>query len=287
MELIKGTVRTKVRQDTAANWTLSDPILGSGEFGFETDTGFLKCGDGSSVWTALSYVNVDKVEGANLLSTGVPSMYVLKSDGDESCSWAAVNQMPVEGVSIVSTGETGGTKFLREDGDNSCSWQTPAGGGSGADTFIIGDLMQERMGSVNDWYNARSNMNPASGDPLGGYIATYDWFTLGEIAPVNATVKAYYAITTFPSQEPYDFSLWKGVILEGGSNVYITITQVGSTQSYNSGGDCTADKIFSISETGLSVSINAGEFLFHCIRYNDGSGTKYAYGKWNAHLEVV
>ena len=29
-----------------------------------------------------------------------------------------------EGTAIKSTGESGGTKFLREDGDNTCSWQT-------------------------------------------------------------------------------------------------------------------------------------------------------------------
>ena len=31
-----------------------------------------------------------------------------------------------EGTAILSTGETGGTKFLREDGDNTSSWQTPS-----------------------------------------------------------------------------------------------------------------------------------------------------------------
>ena len=36
-----------------------------------------------------------------------------------------------EGTAILSTGETGGTKFLREDGDGTCSWQAGAGGGSG------------------------------------------------------------------------------------------------------------------------------------------------------------
>jgi hypothetical protein len=36
-----------------------------------------------------------------------------------------------EGTAILSTGETGGTKFLREDGDGTCSWQTIAGGGGG------------------------------------------------------------------------------------------------------------------------------------------------------------
>jgi hypothetical protein len=31
-----------------------------------------------------------------------------------------------EGTAILSTGEVGGTKFLREDGDNTCSWQLPS-----------------------------------------------------------------------------------------------------------------------------------------------------------------
>jgi hypothetical protein len=33
-----------------------------------------------------------------------------------------------EGTAVLSTGESGGSKFLREDGDNTCSWQAvPAG----------------------------------------------------------------------------------------------------------------------------------------------------------------
>jgi len=36
-----------------------------------------------------------------------------------------------EGTDILSTGETGGTKFLREDGDGTCSWQTAGGTFSG------------------------------------------------------------------------------------------------------------------------------------------------------------
>ena len=34
-----------------------------------------------------------------------------------------------EGTAIKSTGETGGSKYLREDGDGTCSWQAVAGGG--------------------------------------------------------------------------------------------------------------------------------------------------------------
>lgn len=34
----------------------------------------------------------------------------------------------VEGTAVLSTGELGGTKYLREDGDGTCSWQTISGG---------------------------------------------------------------------------------------------------------------------------------------------------------------
>jgi len=36
----------------------------------------------------------------------------------------------VEGTDVLSTGEGGGSKFLREDGDGTCSWQTVSGGSS-------------------------------------------------------------------------------------------------------------------------------------------------------------
>ena len=38
-----------------------------------------------------------------------------------------------EGTAVKSTGETGGTKYLREDGDDTCSWQTVAAGGDFSD----------------------------------------------------------------------------------------------------------------------------------------------------------
>ena len=41
-----------------------------------------------------------------------------------------------EGTAVLSTGETGGTKFLREDGDNTSSWQTPSAGDLKADGTV-------------------------------------------------------------------------------------------------------------------------------------------------------
>ena len=67
-------------------------------------------------------------EGLNISNAGTNGQYLQKQSGNTGgLTWASVTSTP-EGTAILSTGETGGTKFLREDGDNSCSWQSvPAG----------------------------------------------------------------------------------------------------------------------------------------------------------------
>jgi hypothetical protein len=48
-------VQMQQRRDTAANWTSADPTLLAGELGYESDTGKLKIGDGSTAWSSLAY----------------------------------------------------------------------------------------------------------------------------------------------------------------------------------------------------------------------------------------
>lgn len=49
----------QIRRGSAASWTSANPTLAAGEFGFETDTNKLKCGNGSTVWNSLAYLNND------------------------------------------------------------------------------------------------------------------------------------------------------------------------------------------------------------------------------------
>jgi hypothetical protein len=44
------------RRGTAAQWTVTNPVLEAGELGFESDTTNLKIGDGSTSWDDLPYV---------------------------------------------------------------------------------------------------------------------------------------------------------------------------------------------------------------------------------------
>ena len=71
-------VRMQQRRDTAAGWTSADPVLLTGELGYETDTGYFKLGDGSTAWSSLAYLDFSKIsayplETADLADDAVTS----------------------------------------------------------------------------------------------------------------------------------------------------------------------------------------------------------------------
>jgi hypothetical protein len=53
----------QVRRGTASQWTSTNPTLASGEWGFETDTGKVKIGNGSTAWNSLGYQGAGDIEG--------------------------------------------------------------------------------------------------------------------------------------------------------------------------------------------------------------------------------
>jgi hypothetical protein len=55
--------RIQVRRDLKANWS-SSLVLASGEVAYETDTGNLKVGDGSTQWSSLDYVAIANLSSA-------------------------------------------------------------------------------------------------------------------------------------------------------------------------------------------------------------------------------
>ncbi len=63
-------IQIQVRRDTSANWTSTNPILASGEIGYETNTNKFKFGDGSSTWTNLDYAVTLEAEGTTKITAG-------------------------------------------------------------------------------------------------------------------------------------------------------------------------------------------------------------------------
>jgi hypothetical protein len=71
----------QLRSDTATNWTSTNPTLASGEMGFETDTGKLKIGTGSTAWTSLFYVTDASPRGVMAFNTNITNNLSISSEG--------------------------------------------------------------------------------------------------------------------------------------------------------------------------------------------------------------
>ena len=81
------SARIRFRRSTAAVWISVNPILTTGELGYETDTGKFKIGDNATAWTGLAYsVRAQLSEGylndlADVTITSPTSGQVLKWNG--------------------------------------------------------------------------------------------------------------------------------------------------------------------------------------------------------------
>ena len=90
----------------------------------------------------------ETVDEGKLKANAPTDDHVLTADSSATggFKWAE----PVsEGTQVKSTGESGGTKFLREDGDGTCSWQTVSQVG-GANGVSFDDSVEARWGDDND-----------------------------------------------------------------------------------------------------------------------------------------
>jgi hypothetical protein len=63
--------RILLRRDNSVTWTYNDPVLMTGEPGYETDTGRLKIGNGQSPWSDLNYYS--GVTGTSITISGTPT----------------------------------------------------------------------------------------------------------------------------------------------------------------------------------------------------------------------
>ena len=68
-------VQVQLRRGTAAQWTVANTTLASGEIGVEVDTSKFKIGNGTSTWAALIYANSI---GGNL--SGLSDVYAVSPD---------------------------------------------------------------------------------------------------------------------------------------------------------------------------------------------------------------
>ena len=94
-------------------------------------------GDGTSSWqipdhdALTNFAANEHYTQANITATGTVASGTWQGTAVDG------TYVDLEGTELKSTGEAGGSKYLREDGDNSCSWQTITGGGPSLGTNSV------------------------------------------------------------------------------------------------------------------------------------------------------
>ena len=96
--------------------------------------------------------NTIEEDDLKISNDGSDGQFLQKQSGNTGgLTWATVSSS-TEGTAVLSTGESGGTKFLREDGDNSSSWQAiPAQAGQIINVYTDKTTSETSTTTVDTW----------------------------------------------------------------------------------------------------------------------------------------
>lgn len=187
--------KIQVRRDTAANWTSANTVLSEGEIGYEIDTGYMKIGDGTTAWAALSYFSPNPVDDNTTYT------YSVAQAGSDATMTLAGTDATNDVVTLIA-----GTQLtLTVAGDNVTVDVDPdLANYSNATSAFISDITAQAIGSLSDVdvsavangsvlaYNSTSG-NWEAGDPA--VTALNDLSDVDEASPSPGDILHYVAGT--------------------------------------------------------------------------------------------
>ena len=204
------TTTIKIRRDTAANWTATNPILASGEPGLETDTLAIKYGDGVTAWVDLPYGTIEAaltvINPAQANITSVGTLTNLSVAGNvNTANISATGNVAFTGAnvslgSVANLHIDGGSAnyVLSTDGAGNLTWKVDATNNMG-NIVIDGDNVQSSNDIVNIVGNNYAQIQSGNSyvwvETDGAYIevANQDrWHFAydGTVTPPNNTIKS-------------------------------------------------------------------------------------------------
>jgi hypothetical protein len=145
----------QLRRDTAANWTSTNPTMAQGEAGYETDTGKLKIGDGSTAWNSLAYQ-----AAANIVDGTI-----VNADVNASAAIAGTKISPDFGSQNVVTTGTSTAASLIPTGSSvpTNGVYLPAANSVGISTNGSGRLFVNASGNVGVGITPENNLHVSGG----------------------------------------------------------------------------------------------------------------------------
>lgn len=124
--------RTRVNTKTAATWTSSNPVLADGEVGYESDTGKIKVGNGTTAWSSLGYTSAttDTSSATNFTGTLQVNGSDVTTDADIGSTIQAYDANLTGFVAACNLPTSDGTadQVLKTDGAGTISFATQSGG---------------------------------------------------------------------------------------------------------------------------------------------------------------
>jgi hypothetical protein len=209
--------RIQIRRDTAANWNTEDPVLAEGEFGFETDTNKLKCGDGLTSWLSLNYLT-DITSGNFVLPD---NSQVVCGDGDDL-------KIYHDGTHSYVLDNGTGNLYVRG------SSQVAIGNTTGANGVVYND-----GGAVQLYHN--NNLKAATTSTgvsvTGNVVASGNATVTGSVsagsAAITNTVTAAKVDVTTAEADTVDFGAW--TITETSNILYFAYNGVNKMKLDSSG----------------------------------------------------
>lgn len=181
----------QIRRDTAANWTATNPVLASGELGFETDTGKFKMGDGATAWAGLSYAGGGGGTGtiSDLTSTG-GTITVGSPTGPTTNV-----DLPASGVTASTYGSSSNVPQITVDAEGRIT--------AAANVGIGGGVVVGADGWVDDTAETWTFASFAAGPPaVGTFTVSGDVrskYPVGTRIKLTQTTVKYFVVTAAPT----------------------------------------------------------------------------------------
>lgn len=237
------------RRGTAAQWTSANPTLAAGEFGYETDTGKAKIGDGTTTWNSLSYsvggVAVGNISG---LGTGVATWLATPSSANLA---SAVTDETGSGSLVFGTSPTIATPTLTlstttNSAEGRIAWD------STNDKIIMGD-----GSSTKEFASSSLVFNAQTGTTYTFVLADKDKM----VTASNASAQTYSIPTN--ASVAYPIGTQINIIQIGAGQVTINAVSSGTTTISSTGATATAPKLRV--QYSSATCIKAGTDLWYVV----------------------
>ena len=212
----------KIRRDTAANWASEDPILGIGEFGYDTTNAQIKLGDGVTAWSSLALY----AEGA---SSGLTATDIGSAIQAYDANLAAISSLTAsENAFIVANGSTF-VKASTTTAQNYLGYGTLASQSTFAPTDL-GETLAVAKGGTGS--TTAANARTALGLVIDTDVESYN-ANVSTDANIGSTIQAYDSnLTSFVSTftlPTTDGTASYGLKTDGATNIGFAEVSAGLT----------------------------------------------------------